>query len=350
MRILFVGAILGHIPGTGQKPKKCDNPLLISAAELGYSAVNNGHTALIRSESKNSIDYYVFQGICRFCEENKDRTAYLELHQPEGRILPYSNIPNNLKFSRVVYPKTPKAPYYQHTYIHYEWIVATVRALDSTDVVIVSGDGQSIKIIGTIASERKIPVLAIASFGGLSKTLYEDLKYVYNYIFPDSTDLSYLYEPWTPNSSDKIIALAELAKKDLSSNITHSYFISYSSEDTDIADHIEALLRRFNRIVRRDEENIKGGTSLTHSIAFLIDESDTFIGVLSKNYNNSVWCKNELEYARENQKQCKKPTRIVILQTDETKPIITFCDARRFPAKDRIARELAIRRLMEEED
>ena len=80
-----------------------------------------------------------------------------------------------------------------------------------------------------------------------------------------------------------------------------------------------------------------------------INESDTFIGLYNERYTRSTWCPQELAYARNRQAKGLKPRRVVLLMLDETEPPIQFTSLLRQSGRDRMQRELSIRRLIEEE-
>ena len=84
MRILISGSIAGHLPGTGQSPQESDAELLGAAEEIGYEAATRGHELLLRDiGSKNIVDGYCLKGADRFCMQDPESTAKVELHLPE---------------------------------------------------------------------------------------------------------------------------------------------------------------------------------------------------------------------------------------------------------------------------
>ena len=73
-------------------------------------------------------------------------------------------------------------------------------------------------------------------------------------------------------------------------------FISYSHEDQEDADHIEALLRRRDCFtVIRDEENYTSGP-IDKRIRTLIDGSHLFLAISSKDWKASSYCQAELSH------------------------------------------------------
>jgi hypothetical protein len=341
MRLLFVGSIPRHEPGIGQAPTEEHEMLFKASEEIGYAAVKHSHTVLIGSDSKNTIDYYIARGAIRYCEENPDKSVTLEVHRPEHLSEVFSERPNNLSVSEL--------PYHHDRSLPHQWIVSHVRALDSCDILITLGGGTSTRLVGNIAADRQMPVIAVASFGGSSEELYERLKYLYKERIGTSDTLRPLTKSWHSEFAEEIIMFAEALYKARAKQKPHLYFLSYSWNDSSIADHVEALLRRSNRNVLRDEDNVRSGGSLSKAIEALIDQADTFVALWSEAYAKSTWCPNELEYALNRHAGNLKPSRIVLFTLDNTLPPIRFTDTLRPPGSDRTQRQLAIVNLLKDE-
>lgn len=280
-------------------------------------------------------------GVKKYCEEDGNNKASVEVHRPESSKAIYADVPSNLKVSRISYHADPND----------KWIVSHVRALDSCDVLIALAGGKNTNIIGNLAAEKEIPVLTVGNFGGSAADLYEKLKYIYKNKYDISQGLQYLTNKWEDWFADEIIGLAEALTRTKVKLQPHSYFISYSWDDCAFADHIEVLLRRNNRVVFRDESNIESGKRISSAVSVLIDNSDTLIAIWSKNYSRSQWCMDELEFARKKQVQSQKQKlrRIALIAMDEQQPPIHFTDPLYIIGKDRPLRELGIKKLLEEE-
>jgi len=341
MRLLFIGSLPDHVPGTNQAILPEHQLLFGAASELGYAAAVRGHTILLGSGSPRTIDFYVMQGVLKACSEKPEKQFFVEVHRPEGTLAPYVSVPKNLKLSRIEYEQDSKA--------EFRWMVAHVLALDSCDLCIALGGGTSTRVIGYIAAERQKPILTIASFGGSTKILWEKLKFVYKNQFLDGASSNWLTTDWSDRHASEIIALAETFGRQKIHETPHTYFISYSWKDTALADHIEVVLHRFNRIVLRDENSIEGGQTLSNAVATMINEADTFLAVYSEHFSKSSWCPQELEHAKNHNLKGLKPRRIVLLAVDSTDAPIRFTDALRPSGATRTDRELAIRRLLESE-
>lgn len=341
MKIFMTGSIIGHKPGTGQMPRKEDKPLLKAAEEIGYEAAFFGHEILLRNiESYNVIDRYILQGIIKLCSDDSSKRAIVELHLPEFCLL------NQVSYHPSINIKIFRHPghgvqYYPDNY--FEFLTSTVRAIECCDIAITLGDGESVRMIGSLAALENLPVAAIASFGGSSKEVFSRNWNAYSSIFTDSHIYSVLFEKWSKGSAKKIIQLAEMLNT--FKNKKHTYFMSYSHKDDIIADQVELLLRRKNRHVLRDEINLKVGEQVPDRIVALIGECDTFLVIGSKNYITSEWCKRELTFAIDN----IGPGRIAYLDTDGSGFPIQVSNKLGITARSREARSSAIERLISEE-
>jgi hypothetical protein len=75
------------------------------------------------------------------------------------------------------------------------------------------------------------------------------------------------------------------------------FFLSYAKARPAEADFLEAILRRRNYTVFRDDAEFAAGTPVQSQIVGFIDQSDVFIAVWCQEYACSPWCYDELDYA-----------------------------------------------------
>lgn len=341
MKILFIGSIPGHQPGTGQIPGPEHQELFDAAEQLGYSAAKRGHTILLGSQSKNTVDSYVLNGVVRYGNESPSARLSVEIHRPRDAKRTHSHLPGNIEVTRHTYHADESGPY--------KWIVSHVRALDTCDALIALGGGTSTRLVGSIAADRAKPVIAIASFGGSSQDLFERVQYAYKEKLGNASSLMWLTEPWGEESAGGIVVLAETLHSLSSGFRPHLYFLSYSWADSPVADHVETLLRRNNRNVLRDEAYVETGCSLSRTVEAMIGQTDTFLTLWSEAYSKSTWCPHELEYARNRQAKGERPRRIVLLTLDPTEVPLRFTDTLRQLGDERHRRELALLKIVREE-
>jgi len=347
MKVFLTGSIAGHRPGTGQVPQDADQPLLHAASEIGYEAARAGHDVLVRNVgTQNTVDRYVLQGVARYCEEGTGNKARVEFHLPEFFSVNISSLNPRVEIIAFRYPKHggPSSTEYHGTY--FDFLAATVRAVERCDIAITLGDGESVRMVGSLSASGGTRVLAIATFGGSSSEVYSQNRSVYAISFSDPSIYSVLTDTWEEDAARRIVTLAErMVRRFTPMNKAHSYFISYSSADAIIADQIELMFRRNNRRVLRDETFLRVGQTLPDSIAAMVSQCDTFVAIGSSNYSHSDWCKNELALAAER----FRPKRIVFLDTDGTSPPPQLASKLRIRASSRDEMMFAVARLIAEE-
>jgi hypothetical protein len=302
MKTLFIGSIPGHEPGTGQTPKASDAALFQAARELGYEAARRNHILFLGSDSPNTIDAYIAEGLIRFCNENPDLPRQLYVHRPNDSQVPFLTVPSNLDVQRQYYHEDNSAPH--------KWIVTHVRALDACDCVVAVSGGASTRIVGNIAADRQKPIVAVGSFGGASRELFDRLIYLYKSRVADATTVQCLVQPWSKQSAEKVIGFVEILAASGAPR-QHLYFLSYSWNDSAAADHLETLLWRNGRRVFRDENNLRTGDTMSSVIETLIKQCDTFVAVWGESYHKSTWCPGELQRAIDLKATSGRPTRIV---------------------------------------
>ena len=340
-KIMFIGSIPDHVPGTNQEIKPEHEPIFSAARQLGLQAAHSGHHVLVGSSSPRTIDFYVVQGVRDFCELNANRVAHIEIHRPEDEPVTFDGMPDNVHFLPFAHYADPSNPH--------KWTVAHSRALDHTDVVVTIGGATSTRLIGHLAADRGKALIAVPTFGGASEELFQALKYSYQGLGISASQIQSLLTAWEPDSAEKIIQLgSRLHSKNLSVP-PHSYFISYSWKDCSAADHLEILLRREKRPVLRDETDLQAGGRISVTVQALIEECDTFVGLWSENSESSSWCPQELEYAQNLHDSAGKPRRIVLLRLDDAKLPLRQSDNLYDLGQERRDRELAILKLIRSE-
>ena len=130
---------------------------------------------------------------------------------------------------------------------------------------------------------------------------------------------------------------------------THSYFVSYSHEHMDAADHFELLLTRVGRVFHRDENELVLGKAVKEGLRPQIASADTFLALWSAPAAKSKWCDWERKTALELMKGTGKPRRIVFVQLDGTSVPALFKKNLHIKGATRIERVAAMRKLLDSE-
>jgi hypothetical protein len=324
-----------------------------AALELGYYAAQKGHTIVVGSENESTLDYHVVQGLKKYLNEQSGRSATLDLRYAERSTESYVSLAiPGLKKSAEVYPRLELG-----THKH---LLAHMGALDASDVAFAIGGAEGTYRTGAVAMMLGKPILALRAFGGSGRLLYDILRTSYLTAAHKDQRYSLLGRSWDgEETAVQLVSLAEdlalqrsekAARPGSPDDIgpTHSYFISYSWKNVKVADHIELLLRRRQRIVIRDQTHIPAGGTMDEVIQRQIDSADTFLALYSTQFQGSDWCPNELDYALDRNKQGKNPRRVVAITLDGQVPFRLRTDLRS-TGNDREKRELAIDKLIREE-
>jgi hypothetical protein len=342
MRLRIIGSIPGYDRSAPQEVSNSKHqPIINAARELGNAAAEASHRVLIGSRSPWTIDPYVMQGVESFCKEHRDRVAHIEVHRPEGDSPSFTTNVANLHFERHAHHADPSSPH--------KWTVAHARTADVADVILAMGGSTNTRLVGHLAADRGKPVIAIPTFGGTAKELYDNVRYRLAGMHVEGTDAITLLSGWNTGSARSIIKLAEMLLATSRLPSPHNYFLSYSWSDCAIADHIETLLRRQHRPVVRDETDLQAGRPISDGVKALIEECDTFLAIWSLSYAQSSWCPQELEHSIDLHHAGKKPTRIVLLVVGNDERPLRLTSDKYLPGADRNARELAMVRLIQEE-
>lgn len=200
----------------------------------------------------------------------------------------------------------------------YSWLLCQLQALESCQIIIAIGeklDGSANMLLLLAESKRKqiIPLsfLAGAARESFLRRRYELAdKFGDNYVFfQDET---------------KIAESIKLGEVSVSNNSTTekslnspNFFISYPRARPGEADYIEALIRRHNFQVFRDESDFGAGYAIPKQIEEAIYAADIFIAVWCAEYACSPWCFDELELALDRCEDGK--LKLWIICTDETR-------------------------------
>jgi hypothetical protein len=338
LRIQIVGSLPDHIPGTGQDAPASDDALPRAGRALGWALAVGDARAILGSDSPRTIDPYVVEGYAEYCRENPLRQRHIEIRfpdrGPQRHIPAYPNTPENLHLLPIEDYADPSNPH--------RWIVAHFSALRTADVLLVIGGGTSTRLLGSYATSSRIPVVALRDFGGSSSDVFLLARHTYQEAVPALGS-----EP-TRETGMQVVDFIHRLLRTTSKEI-HSYFLSYSWADCASADITEVLLRRFGRMVFRDEDQVKVGHRLPDQLESSTQESDTFVALWSHGYQSSNWCPAELEFALDSKARIGRPRRIAILEIDENPASIRATNLLRMSGQSREAIHLGVRRLIEQE-
>jgi hypothetical protein len=156
--------------------------------ELGRELAIQGCSLIVYTSDPKFIEAHVVRG---YVASGKARPGSIVMLAPAG----------NAGFAerqdhRAVFAEQPDTS--KH------WEVSFYRSLVDAGGVLLVGGGRSTHITGLVALSLKIPVLAVATFGGNAKKVWEALGNVRN----DATkeDVAAMGQAWHPEQAEKLVA------------------------------------------------------------------------------------------------------------------------------------------------
>jgi hypothetical protein len=181
----------------------------------------------------------------------------------------------------------------------YAWLLCQLSALESSHATVaVGGDPNgAANMLLLLADGKRKAVLPWAFLGGAARLAFDRRRYeLEDRLGPGVLELQ--SEDGVSKASKLLSTLTQPA-----GNTTRprqealSFFISYARDRQGEADYVEALLRRRNLRVFRDESDFGAGHAIPVAIKEAIFEANVFIALWSSEYACSPWCFDELELA-----------------------------------------------------
>lgn len=333
MRILFIGSVPDNPyqtdPDIEEQLVGQNQELWKAAAELGRAAAKRGHTIVVGSDRRTTIDYHVVtEGLFpeARAESDPDRKFFLEVFRPNDLKRPYEEgRPPNVVYhpytsrpgfpgERKVAASRPVGDDSQRTPL---WTFAHQSAIENADVVITVAGGHGTERAVYTAENVRVPVLPVKSFGGGSARVHAEVKSG----FTNHPLWHHLSAGWNDRRAEGIIQLAEAVGQ-------HSYFLSYSHEDIGFCDFVHLAFFMNDRVVLRDVNQLRAGRPVQSKLYEAIGRAETFVLLWGTTSAQSEWCQKELEVGLGLHERGLPPHRIVLFLRDDI-PIPGVTDERR---------------------
>ena len=146
MRVLVLGSLPDHVPGTNQPVLASHAPLFKAGRAIGWALAADDFRAIVGSSSPRTIDPYVFEGFAEYCRENPSRQRHIEVQFPVDANNPgyephFVDIPENLHVLKIENYADASSPH--------RWIVSHFAALRSADILLTLGGGVSTCLLGS---------------------------------------------------------------------------------------------------------------------------------------------------------------------------------------------------------
>lgn len=306
------------IIGSNQNPNNHRDFFNISE-QIGTFLGNSSHKVVICSAHDSSADYYILNGLAKFKTNLLDNKILV--HRPDNTEIrqQWNNLVKKLEF------KSAQINYTSHQGIaivddrsrSFAFLLCQIKALDDTDVVIFLGGNLSgsASLIASIVRHKNIPIIPFRFFGGVGDYLFThlegDLKARY-----ENNLLEKLSEP---NEIENCLEQLISGVKNIKSQSEVRVFLSYPWRRSELADLVEAILRRRDKVTLfRDERDIKQGESINERIEVEIREKcNIFIALWCRDYIESPYCHDELIMWINN----RRKEDLFLIRFDDTRPV-----------------------------
>lgn len=279
--------------------------------KLGKLLRQKNHTLELCSPFEDSADYWVLNGYCMdVCSSTIVNYYYVKLDSVENKLQLLET--ENLKINRI--PNVVNISE-ESKDMQYAWLLCQLEALESCQCILAIGGkntGSANMLLRFAEGKRKL-VIPFTIGGGAALQAYERREFQLKdklgdavYLLNGMEHLECIIE----KIDEKIIK----RKNEIDER---KVFISYARKRPCEADYVEALLRRRNISLFRDESEFGAGKEVPIEIEENIYKSNTFIAVYCAEYACSPWCYDELELALDLRE--KGQMEIWILCVDDTR-------------------------------
>lgn len=294
--------------------------------KVGILIGNSEHKAVLCSSHNSSLDYHVLMGISESSNSSKEQKVIV--HHPESPCISDSwhNLVNELNISEPEYNSYESVKFIDEKtcdvldqdLMQRAYLLCQLQALNESDVMVIVGgkiDGSAIMTI-SLAIKKNMLILPLPFFGGAARYAFDRearklIEIFGQRVIEKFKNPSRLEEVFLP-MIDKIYDLGKEKKR-------LKVFISYAWSRAELADFIEALLRRRNDIeIFRDEMDIKVGKNISKTIDHeIIKGCDIFIALWCSDYVQSPYCYDEVDLWIKN----RNHENLYILLLDNTRPV-----------------------------
>lgn len=293
---------------------------------IGSLLGQSEHRAVLCSPHNSSLDFHVLTGVSE--STCTDRNTKIVVHHPESTYISDSwyELAKELNISDPEYNsyESPKfindinGEIFDKNLMQRAYLLCQLQALNDSDVMVIVGgtvEGSAIMTI-SLAIKKGIPILPLPFFGGAARYAFDRESRRLTETFGKQTVERFK----NPNQLENIfLPMLEKIHNSKKGKKPLRVFISYAWSRAELADFIEALLRRRNGVdLFRDEMDIKYGTNIRESIDEEIMKScDIFIALWCCDYVQSPYCYDEIEMwmAHRGHKN------LYILKLDDTRPV-----------------------------
>jgi hypothetical protein len=320
MRVFVIGGEVES--GEGAAADAARKQVVDTCRRLGAMLRTAGHTVLLCSPFEDSADLHVLRGIAGAASA---RPADIEIHCPDT---PQVRRKFDVELRRLRL-ESPKRIFYPPPQTdskearQYAWLFCQLAVLDTCHVVIAVGgkvDGAANMLL-LLAKAREKPILPIPFLGGAAQqAFYRHRHELLDLLGEDIDAIQDASALGRVVPLAKQLALPAERRHQARRTGPLKFFISYPRARPQEADYVEALLRRRNLQVFRDEKDFGAGHEIPGLIKEAVHAADVFIATWCREYACSPWCFDELEMALD-RLEAGSLKNLWILRVDDTRMI-----------------------------
>src|SRR5215213_1948688 len=190
MRVLIIGS--NHFDKEADIEQK-SNELFTAAYQIGLElGKREGHTILICSESPNTVDYHVFQGV----KEVSNKTQ-VEIHVSDNKKIPYKSDIEEAETHIIL-----------KIHLSSDYQVVHMEAMADADALLILGGSSRSTRTGVAAYMLGKTVIPIGSFGGAGRDVWSYASSKREEFYKGGltdAEIDKLAEPWKDESSAKFV-------------------------------------------------------------------------------------------------------------------------------------------------
>lgn len=255
--------------------------------EIGRALAENGHTLIVESENEGVADPYVVEGYYKHSMSGPQDQMKIELAWPRGTERPFNEM-TKARPDLFVHHGLPAPEDERH-----RWRNSHLVSLKHAEAVLTIGGKQGTYLAGSAAIVAGKPLVPIASFGGASTRLLNDLR------VDQGNNLNLLYKNLNNAWSTLVLksALELLGGKTSEMMI----FISHAHTDVKLANAIvDVVIKAFNisneaiRCTSVPGYKLIAGVHTASQLRSEIEKAEFVLGVLTPQSIESKYVLMEL--------------------------------------------------------
>lgn len=290
--------------------------------KIGNIISSNSHSLIICSCHQSSADYFALKG---FCKNFKDTYSNIIVHRPDDKLLKVQwkqleyelNIEYELNPEKIRYTSHGGVKISDDKSRSLAFLLCQLKAIDECDLIIFIGGrlNGSASLVASIALYKNIPIIPFRFFDGIGEYLFSrkegDLKAKYgNDLVEQLSD---------PEKLEYSLPRLIEGSKGVKNENDFRIFLSYSWRRPELADVVEAIIRRRTTVsVFRDERDIKQGEKIDEIVECEIKEKcHIFISLWCIEYIESPYCYDEIMMWLTH----RRKEDLFLLRFDSTRPV-----------------------------